>query len=39
MPEDDIPRARVLATLLGGKTVHDTGVLAEGSNRHRAEAK
>ena len=26
MPEDDIRKARVLATLLGGKVVHDTGL-------------
>ena len=26
VPEDEIPRTRVLATLLGGKPVHDTGV-------------
>ena len=28
MPEDRIPEARVLATLLAGKPVHDTGILA-----------
>jgi predicted amidohydrolase YtcJ len=26
MPEDDIPKASVLATLLGGRAVHDTGL-------------
>lgn len=28
MPEDDIPRTRVLATLVAGRPVHDTGLFA-----------
>jgi hypothetical protein len=27
MDEDRIPEARVVATLLGGEAVHDTGVI------------
>jgi predicted amidohydrolase YtcJ len=26
MPEDDTPKTNVLATLLGGQAVHDTGL-------------
>jgi predicted amidohydrolase YtcJ len=28
MPEDRIPEAKVLATLLGGKPVHDSGLFS-----------
>ena len=29
MPEDEIPNTRVLATLLGGQPVHDTGIFSK----------